>query len=88
MGIQTLVDSQKLSSAQVQRVLIARSLLHSPKILFLDEATSGLDEASQVSIVNTIRQLGMTCVIISHRRELTKLVDRVFTLDAGRLMSE
>ncbi|MGR8809230.1 amino acid ABC transporter ATP-binding protein [Leuconostoc citreum] len=72
----------QLSGGQKQRVAIARALAMQPQILAYDEPTSGLDEAStrQVAeVVKTLKQQGVTQMIITHDQFFAELVsDRVF----------
>jgi ABC-2 type transport system ATP-binding protein len=80
------------SQGMKQRLGIAKALLHSPDILFFDEATSGVD----VEGINDIRQLmyelrveGKTLIIASHRLDEIELVcDRIAILDKGHLLAE
>lgn len=69
-----------LSGGQKQRVLLARALYSQPKILFLDEATSHLDFATERTINQHIKELGITRVIIAHRQETIQTADRVINL--------
>lgn len=59
-----------LSGGQQQRVFIARALVHNPKIIFLDEPTTGLDVPSQSSIISLIHDLhenyGLTIMMVTH----------------------
>ncbi len=59
-----------LSGGQQQRVFIARALVHNPKIIFLDEPTTGLDVPSQASIIELIQELhenyGLTVMMVTH----------------------
>ncbi len=66
-----------LSGGQKQRVLLARALYRSPKILFLDEATSHLDVALEHGVNQSIQHLKMTRVIIAHRPETIRSAERV-----------
>jgi zinc transport system ATP-binding protein len=70
----------QLSGGQLQRVLIARSLLGNPKILFLDEPVSGIDiggEQNFYELIQSIhRRLGVTVIMVSHE---VQLVSRVAT---------
>ncbi len=69
MGFETLVGDMgsTLSGGQKQRIVLARALYRRPEILFLDEATSHLDEATEAVIASALRDLHMTRVIIAHR---------------------
>jgi ABC-type Mn2+/Zn2+ transport system ATPase subunit len=76
----------ELSAGQLQRVLLAHALLHRPRILFLDEATSGIDIEGQGDFYSTIRRLhrehGVTVVMVSHEVNVVyKLTDRVICLN-------
>lgn len=72
-----------LSGGQRQRVLLARALLCNPEILLLDEATSALDAATEKLIMDSIRDLSMTRVLFTHRRESIDCADRVYQLVDG-----
>ena len=65
-----------LSGGQRQRLLLARALYRRPKILFLDEATSHLDPATERIIARNIRNLDLTRVTVAHRRETIASADR------------
>ncbi|UXI66707.1 peptidase domain-containing ABC transporter [Tahibacter amnicola] len=75
-----------LSGGQQQRVLLARALYAEPRLLFLDEATSALDAMTEHRVNAHIRQLGITRIMIAHRRESLALADRV--VDLERLSAE
>lgn len=75
-----------LSGGQKQRVAIARALYRRPKILFMDEGTSHLDIGMEARINATISNLGITRVIIAHRPETIKMMDRVLLCTDGRLV--
>lgn len=87
MGYETLVGDMgsALSGGQRQRILIARALYRRPRILFMDEGTSHLDEALEKEVNRAIRGLGITRVIVAHRRETIASADRVLALNAGKL---
>jgi len=78
-----------LSGGQRQRVLLARSLYRRPRILFLDEASSHLELATESRINTMLRESGITRVVIAHRPETMSLADRVIDLgepsDGARL---
>lgn len=69
MGLETLVGDMgsTLSGGQKQRIVLARALYQKPRILFLDEATSHLDEATEAIIAEALRNLKMTRIIVAHR---------------------
>lgn len=69
-----------LSGGQQQRLLLARALYHDPQLLFLDEATSHLDSKNEHHLVHEIASLDITRVLIAHRQETLRHVDRVITL--------
>jgi len=77
----------KLSGGQRRRADIARALINTPKILFLDEPTTGLDPQTRQSIWNTIRQLqiktGMTIFLTTHYMEEAAESDYVIVIDHG-----
>jgi ABC-2 type transport system ATP-binding protein len=79
------------SNGMKQRVLIARALLHKPKVLFLDEPTRGLDPNVARDIRAIVRQLvsqGMTVFLTTHyMEEADQLSDRVAIIDQGRIVA-
>jgi ATP-binding cassette subfamily B protein RaxB len=82
MGYNTMVGSLgvALSGGQKQRVLLARALYRQPQILFLDETFDQLDLAREQSITTGLRQTGIGLVIVSHRPETVRAVDRIVEL--------
>lgn len=82
----------KLSGGQRRRADIARALIHTPKILFLDEPTTGLDPQTRRSIWNTIRQLqlktGMTVFLTTHYMEEAAESDYVIVIDHGKVAAK
>ena len=84
MGLESLIGDMggALSGGQQQRLLLARALYAQPRILFLDEATSALDAATESRVNANVRQLGITRVMIAHRKETLALADRVLDLAA------
>lgn len=69
-----------LSGGQTQRILLARALYRQPSILFLDEATSNLDVATEQMINQRLSALEITTLFIAHRVETIKQADRVIEL--------
>jgi len=82
MQYNTIVGSlgSALSGGQKQRVLLARALYRRPQIVFLDEAFDQLDLARERDIVAQLRALGIGVVLVSHRPESLRQVDRVVAL--------
>ncbi|MFC0220523.1 ABC transporter ATP-binding protein [Pseudochelatococcus lubricantis] len=86
-GLQTKVGERglKLSGGERQRIAIARALYADPQFLFLDEASSALDEATETEIMTEIRRLAdhMTIVAITHRRGVIAPDDQVIEIVDG-----
>ena len=87
VGIGDLADrpAAELSGGQLQRVLIARALAPRPRLLLLDEPTTGIDAAGQrtfVTFLQTIqRELGLTVILVSHDlRAVCAMADRIACL--------
>ena len=82
MGYNTMVGSlaHTLSAGQKQRILLARALYRKPHVLFLDEAFDQLDLALEQSITERLRKAGLGIVIVSHRPDTVRAVDRIVRL--------
>ncbi|WP_339890476.1 peptidase domain-containing ABC transporter [uncultured Alteromonas sp.] len=89
MAFSTLVGDMgnTLSGGQKQRILLARALYQSPKILFLDEATSHLDPIRERKVNRALKKLGITTIMIAHRKETIELADRVIDLNSINSLS-
>ena len=91
VGMADEIDTpvKELSRGMKQKVLLVRSLLHDPEVLFLDEPTSGLDPASAASIHRLLERLneeGLTILLTSHdMEEVDRLSDRIAFLHAGEI---
>lgn len=81
----------QLSGGLRQRLMIARALMHDPQLLFLDEATLGLDPHSRLLIWDKIRELhagGLTIILTTHyMEEAEELCDRVAIIDHGKILA-
>ena len=81
---------RRLSGGQKQRLSLALALIGRPELVFLDEATAGMDPQARRSTWSTIRQLreeGATVLMTTHYlEEADRLADRVAIIDAGRLL--
>lgn len=83
MNYETLLGElgNSLSGGQRQRLFIARALYKKPRVLFMDEATSHLDENNEKLINEAISKLNMTRIIIAHRQSTIMSADRVIDLE-------
>lgn len=81
-----------LSGGQKRRVDIARALLHSPDLLFLDEPTTGLDIQTRKSIWDLLYQLqreeGMTVVLTTHYLDEADEADQIYIVDHGKVIAQ
>jgi ATP-binding cassette, subfamily C, bacterial len=88
-GLMTHVGQggSRLSGGQRQRLAIARALIHEPRLLILDEATSNLDPEAQDAIVETVSHLKgrMAVLAVAHQEKLVRVADQVLRLADGRL---
>ena len=88
-GIHTVVGERgsMLSGGQRQRVMVARALVHEPKLLILDEATSALDPETETSLWKTLVELRgrLTILSISHRPALAEEADQVYRMEKGQV---
>lgn len=77
-----------LSRGQRQSIVLARAILNSPQILLLDEPTASLDARAEKQFIKSINATAKdrTMLLITHKMDLLKLVDRILVLDKGRLI--
>lgn len=82
----------QLSGGEQQRVAIARSLVHQPKIVVADEPTGNLDALNAreiLELLKKINEFGTTVVLVTHDRDLVNRVRRrVITLDGGKIVAD
>ncbi|NLG48758.1 MAG: NHLP bacteriocin export ABC transporter permease/ATPase subunit [Chloroflexi bacterium] len=88
MGMNTVISEEgsNLSGGQRQRLLIARAIVHKPRILFFDEATSALDNQTQEIVSRSLEELQATRVVIAHRLTTVANADRIYVIEAGRIV--
>lgn len=83
---------REISGGEKQRVVIARALVHRPKIIIADEPTGNLDSINTREIVDLLKKInefGTTVVMVTHNREVVnELRRRVITLDQGMLVAD
>jgi len=83
---------EELSGGQKQRFSIACALVNNPKVLFLDEPTTGLDPQAKRNLWKLIKDLnsdGMTIVLTTHNMEEAEyLCDRIAIMDQGKIVAE
>lgn len=87
MTYQSLIGDMgaALSSGQRQRIMLARALYRDPDVLFLDEGTANLDEATEAAIADMVAALPVTRIVVAHRPALVTRADVVLRLEDGRL---
>ena len=90
MGMKTVISEGQggISGGQKQRIMIARAIVHQPKVLIFDEATSALDNKTQKSISDSIAKLNCTRIVIAHRLSTIKNADRIIMLEGGKIIEE
>ncbi len=83
-------DTRKLSGGQRQRLLLAIALVNDPRLVFLDEPTTGLDPQARRNfwgLIETVRGRGKTLVLTTHyMEEAQRLCDEIVIVDRGRIL--
>lgn len=88
MGMHTVVSegAETFSGGQKQRILIARAIVNRPRIVLFDEATSALDNRTQQIVSQSLERLKATRIVIAHRLSTIQNADRIYVLEAGRVV--
>ncbi|EGV35454.1 type I secretion system permease/ATPase [Neisseria weaveri] len=83
-------DGLGLSGGQKQIIALARMTLRNPRVVLLDEPTTGLDQATERSALNAIAQWGKdkTMVLVTHRPQVLQIVNRIIVMDNGRVVMD
>jgi ATP-binding cassette subfamily B protein len=89
-GLDTEVqeEGRNLSPVSRQWVALARAWLVAPDVLVLDEATSTLTSAAEQQVLDGLRRLGRTAVIVTHRIEVAARADRVLVVEGGAVVEQ
>ena len=74
------------SGGQRQRLMIARAIVHKPRLLFMDEATNALDNKTKNIVSESLDKLQATRIVIAHRLSTVKNADRIYVLDKGAIV--
>ena len=90
MKMNTIISEGQgsISGGQKQRIMIARAIVHKPKIIIFDEATSALDNQCQKEVSDSIAELNCTRIVIAHRLSTIKQCDRILYLENGKVVEE
>ncbi|ODN42379.1 peptidase domain-containing ABC transporter [Piscirickettsia litoralis] len=81
---------ESLPRGIIQRIAIARALIHKPPIVLFDEANTAMDMQGDSILINVLEQLKGTCtlILVSHRPSLLAHADRTFTLEKSKLVEK
>lgn len=88
MGMHTMISegASNISGGQRQRILIARAIVHRPRIIMFDEATSALDNKTQRMVTESLDRLNATRIVVAHRLSTVINADVIYVLDKGEIV--
>ncbi|MDO5640694.1 MAG: type I secretion system permease/ATPase [Neisseria sp.] len=83
-------DGLGLSGGQKQIIALARMTLRNPRVVLLDEPTTGLDQATERTALNALSQWGKdkTMVLVTHRPQVLQIVNRIIVMDNGKVVMD
>ena len=83
-------DGLGLSGGQKQIIALARMTLRHPKVVLLDEPTTGLDQATERMALNAVAQWSKdkTMVVVTHRPQVLQIVNRIIVMDNGKVVMD
>lgn len=90
MGMHTVISEggATLSGGQRQRLMIARAIVHRPRILLFDEATSALDNRTQAIVSESLERLQATRIVVAHRLSTIINADNIYVFESGRIVQQ
>lgn len=88
LGLETIISEsgQNLSGGQRQKISIARTIISSPKVIFLDEPTSALDNDSERIVMDYLFNMSATLVVVAHRLSTIQQFDRIIVMSEGKIV--
>ena len=89
-GYNTPTSSSAVLLVEMKLIALTRVLLSDPKIMIMDEATSGLDPRSEMEIIGSLREVmkGRTVIMTTHNVHLASKADRIVVMDEGKILEE
>jgi len=90
MGMYTVISegASNISGGQRQRILIARAIVHKPRLLLFDEATSALDNKTQAMVTESLDRLNATRIVVAHRLSTITNADVIYVMDKGAIVEQ